>query len=289
MNKKKLQALINLIDDSDSFVFETVEKELLKENYSIIPVLEEKLQSCLDESYQVKIENIIKNLQFKQIKKLIRDWLRTREQNFFEGVLLVDRFQYYDLNQFEINKKIENIKNSIWLELNNSLTILEKTTILNYFLFNVHGFSINDQYIHSPQSGFLNHILDTKQGNPLSISILYTIIARLIGLSTQFIDFPKNPLIAITDTCIARKIHGSIRSSDALFYVNTSNNGAIISKKEIEYYLDKNNYTPLKEYIKPQTDSYLIKSHLMFLMKTYQSIGFSEKEEKIKSLYNMFK
>ncbi|MDR2911294.1 MAG: transglutaminase-like domain-containing protein [Bacteroidales bacterium] len=289
MNKKKLQALINLLDDSDSFILETVEKELLKENYVIIPALEEKLKSCFNEGYQGRIENIIKNLQFKQIKKLIKDWLRTGEQNFLEGVLLVDRFQYYDLNQFEINKKIENIKNSIWIELNNSLTILEKTTILNYFLFNVHGFSINHQDIHSPQNCFLNYILDTKKGNPLSISILYTIIARLIGLSTQFVDFPRNPLIAIVDSGLARKIHGNIRSSDALFYVNTSNKGAIVSKKEIEYYMDKNNYTPSQEYIKPQTDSYLIKSHLMFLMKAYQSIGFPEKEEKIKSLYNMFK
>lgn len=288
MNKRKLQALINLLDDSDSFVVETVEKELLKEDHNIIPALEEKWESSFDESCHGRIEVLIQNLQFKQIKKLVMDWLRTKEHNLLEGILLIDKFQYPDLNQLKINQKIESIRNSIWIELSNSLTILEKTTILNYFLFNVHGFSINSENVHSPQNCFLNQVLDTKKGNPLSISILYTIIARLIGLSTQFIDFPRNPLIAIVDSDIARKVHGEDSNSDVLFYINPSNKGAITSRKEIEYHLNKNNYTPFQEYIKPQADSYLIQSHLGFLMKAYQSVGFSEKEEKIKSLYHLF-
>ena len=289
MNKRKLQALINLLDDPDTLIFETVEKELLKENHNIIPALEEKWESSFDESCQERIENLIQNLQFKQTKKMVRDWLKTKEHDLLEGVLLIDRFQYPDLNQLKINQKIESIKNSIWVELSNSLTILEKTTILNYFLFNVHGFSINHQNIHSPQNCFLNQVLETKKGNPLSISILYTIIARSLGLPTQFIDFPRNPLIAIVNPDIARKVHGSTRNSDVLFCINPSNKGAITSRKEIEYHLNKNNYTPLQEYTKPQTDSYLIQSHLGFLMKAYQSVGFSEKEEKIKSLYLLFK
>lgn len=289
MSKIKLQALINLLDDPDSFVFEIVEQELLKENHSIIPALEEKWESSFDENCQERIENLIQNLQFKQTKKLVRDWLKTKEHDLLEGVLLIDRFQYPDLNQLKINQKIESIKNSIWLELSNSLTILEKTTILNYFLFNVHGFSINHRNIHSPQNCFFNQVLDTKKGNPLSISILYTIVARLLGLSTQFIDFPQNPLIAIVDPDLAQKVHGNIRNSDVLFYINPSNKGAITSKKEIEYHLNKNNYTPLQEYTKPRSDAYLIQSHLGFLMKAYQSVGFSEKEEKIKSLYHLFK
>jgi len=289
MNKRKLQALINLLDDNDSFVFETVEKELLRENHNIIPALEEKWESSFDEGCHERIENLIQNLQFKQTKKLIKDWLKTKEHNLLEGVLLIDRFQYPDLNQLKINQKIESIKNSIWLELSNSLTILEKTTILNYFLFNVHGFSINHMNINSPQNCFLNQVLETKKGNPFSISILYTIIARLLGLSAQFIDFPRNPLIAIVDSDLARKVHGNTRNSDVLFYINPSNKGAITSRKEIEYHLNKNNYTPLEEYTKPKTDTYLIQSHLGFLKKAYQSLGFSEKEEKIKSLYNLFK
>jgi len=288
MDKRKLQALINLLDDPSAIVFEAVEKELLKENHNIIPVLEEKWESSFDENCQERIERLIQNLRFNQTKKLIADWLETKNHNLLEGVLLLDRFQYPDLNRLKINRKIESIKNSIWLELSNSLTILEKITILNYFLFNVHGFSINHQNIYSPQNCFLNQVLETKQGNPFTISILYIIISRLLDLPVQFVDFPRNPLIAIVNSELARKVHGDVRNSDVLFYINPSNKGAITSRKEIEYHLNKNNYTPLEKYTNPLPDSYLIQAHLDFLIKAYQSAGYSDKEEKIKSLYNMF-
>ena len=289
MNKRKLQALINLLSDPDPFVFAAVEKELLKENHNIIPALEEKWESGFDENCQERIESIIQNLQFKQTKKLIRDWFRDKEHNLLDGVLLIDKFQYPDLNQLKINQKIESIKNSIWVELSNSLTILEKTTILNYFFFNVHGFKIDLQNIQLPQNCFINQVLETKKGNPFSISILYTVIARALGLSTQFIDFPRNPLIAIADADIARKAHGNTRNSDVLFYINPSNKGAITSRKEIEHHLVTNSYAPIHQYTKPQSDSYLIQSHIGFLVKAYQSVGFSEKEEKVRLLYRMFK
>jgi regulator of sirC expression with transglutaminase-like and TPR domain len=165
---------------------------------------------------------------------------------------------------------------------------LEKTTILNHFLFNINGFSINHKNIHSPQNCFLNQLLDTKRGNPISISVLYTIIARQLELPTQFIDFPRNPLIAIVEPNLARKVHGNIRKSDVLFYINPSNKGSITSRKEIEYHLRKNKYEPLESYTEPKSDKYFIGKLLESLKESYESVGFKEKEGKINTLLKLF-
>lgn len=288
MNKRKLQALIDLLDDPDDLVYALVEKELLKENYKIIPALEEKWETSFDENSQERIENLIQNLQFKQTRKLLENWINSPEHDLLSGYLLIDRFQYPDLNLLKIDQKIDNLRKSIWLELSNSLTILEKTTILNHFLFNINGFSINHNNIHSPQNCFLNQVLDTKRGNPISISILYVIIARQLELPTHFIDFPRNPLIAIVDPNLAKKVHGKVRNSDVLFYINPSNKGSITSRKEIEYHLRKNQYEPLQSYTEPKTDLFFIQRLLESLQEAYQSVGFREKEEKIKSLLQLF-
>lgn len=288
MNKRKLNALIALIDDPDTFVAQTVEKELLKATHSIIPALEEKAETCFDENRRESIETLIRNLQFKQTRKLLRNWIKTEQHDFMEGVLLIEKFQHSRTDQSEINRKIETIKSSIWIELSNSHTILEKTTIMNHCFFNVHGFSVNHHDINSPKNCSLNYVLNTKQGNPLSISILYTIIARQLNLPAQFVDFPENPLLAIVDPELARKVHKHTNSSGVLFYIDTSEKGAITGIKEIEYFLKQNNYKQLKKYTEPQPDSCLIKAHLRLLMKAYRCAGFPEKEEKIKSLYHMF-
>ncbi|HPE77030.1 MAG TPA: transglutaminase family protein [Draconibacterium sp.] len=290
MTNRKINALIELLDDPDLTVFELVEKELLKETDKIIPKLEQKWESSFDVFCQERIENIIQNLQFKQTTRLLKQWLKEsqEERDLFTGFLIIDRFQYPDVNPLNIRLKLENIRKKIWLELNNSLTLLEKITILNHFLFNLNEFSINFKNIHSPQNCFLNQMLDTKKGNPVSISIFYTIVARMLDLPAQFIDFPKNPLVAIVDAKLARKVHGNDVKSDVLFYINPSNKGSITSIKEIEYHLRTNNYFPLQHYTEPKSDVAFIKLLVESLELSYQSVNFMDKKERVKQLLRLF-
>lgn len=287
---RKLDALIDLLDDPDLTVFELVQQELLKESDEIIPALEQKWESIFDGNCQERIENIIQNLQFKETARLLKNWLNSDsdKRDLLTGFLIIDRFQYPDLNPLNIQLKLENIRKKIWLELNNSLTLLEKTTILNHFLFNINEFSINFKNIHSPQNCFLNQMLDTKKGNPVSLCIFYTIIARQLDLPAQFINFPKNPLVAIADSRLARKVHGNNAKSDVLFYINPSNKGSITSIKEIEYHLRTNNYLPLHNYTEPKSDIYFIKMLIESLELSYQSVNFTDKRDRIHQLLQLF-
>lgn len=290
MESNKLNALINLLDDPDNAVFGVVEQELLKGNEEIIPVLEQKWESSFDENCQTRIENIIQNLQFNRTEAKLKNWLKLPEskQDLIEGFSIIDHFQYPDLNLLNIGLKLEKLRKSIWLELNNSLTLLEKTTILNHFLFNINGYSVNLNNPHSPQNCFLNQLVDTKKGNSISIGLFYTILARQLELPARLVDFPKNPLVAIVDADLAQKVHGQGQTSDVLFYLNPSNKGAVTGRKEIEYHLNRNNYKPIENYTEPQADRLFIQRLLESMEEAYKSVGFTEKEEKIKQLLQNF-
>ncbi|HDR52886.1 MAG TPA: hypothetical protein ENN90_14910 [Mariniphaga anaerophila] len=288
MDKSRLKALIDLLDDPDNLVFETVEQELLKEDDAIIPELEEKWEASFDETSQERIENLIQDLQFKKTRNMLYNWLSSNKADLLEGFLIIDRFQYPDVNGDVVFQKIEKIKNTVWLELNDSLTLLEKTTILNHFLFNVHGFSINHSNLKSPQNCYLNQLLDTKKGNPVSLSLLYTILARKLGLPVFFIDFPKNPLVAVVDSDLARKVHGNKSKSDVLFYINPSNKGSIASRKEVNYHLKKYKFTPENKFSEPQPDRLLFQRLLELLRDSFRAVGFVEKEARTEQLLQLF-
>ncbi|WP_297093599.1 transglutaminase-like domain-containing protein [uncultured Draconibacterium sp.] len=290
MNQEKLDALITLLDDPDATVFQMVQQELLKEDEEIIPALEKKWEQSFDENSQSRIENIIQSLQFKRTFSGLKNWINQTPgtQDLFEGFCAVDKFQYPDLNPLNLTLKIENLRKSIWLELNNSLTLLEKTTILNHFIFNLNGYSVNLSNPDSPQNCFLNQILDTKRGNPVSMSIFYTIIARAIELPAYLVDFPKNPLVAIVDAELAQKVHGSTRDTEVLFYINPSNKGSITSRKEIDYHLKRNEYQPIREYAEPKPDVLFIQRLVESMLEAYNAVGYTEKEEKIKQLLSLF-
>ena len=290
MEQERFDALVTLLDDPDTTVFQMVEQELLKEDEAIIPALEKKWEQSFDENSQNRIENIIQSLQFKRTLGGLKNWINQmpETQDLFEGFCAIDKFQYPDLNPLNLTLKIENLRKSIWLELNNSLTLLEKTTILNHFIFNLNGYSVNLSNPNSPQNCFLNQVLDTKRGNPVSMSIFYTIIARAIELPAYLVDFPKNPLVAIVDAELAQKVHGSTRDTEVLFYINPSNKGAITSRKEIDYHLKRNDYQPIEKYAEPKPDVLFIQRLVESMLEAYNSVGFTEKEGKIKQLLNLF-
>ncbi|MDX1285406.1 MAG: hypothetical protein R3182_10345, partial [Draconibacterium sp.] len=59
-------------------------------------------------------------------------------------------------------------------------------------------------------------------------------------------------------------------------------------RKEIHYHLKKYNYGPLDKFSEPQPDTLFIQRLLESLLKSYNSMGFSEKEDRIKKLLELF-
>lgn len=289
MKRSRLKALIDLLDDPDNLIFETVEKELLKQSHTIIPALEELWESSYDETAQERIENLIQNLQFKKTKKMLKAWIDSTDNDLLEGFLVVDRIQYPDLNKPGVFQKTEKIKNSVWLELSESLTLLEKVAILNHFFFHIFGFSVNHDNPKSPQNCYLNQLLDTKKGNPVSLTLLYSVIARQLDLPVRLADFPKNPLVAVTDSELAKKVHGEDEHSEVLFYINPANKGSIASRKEIHYHLKKNNYYPVEKYSEPQPDKLFIMRLIESLRDSFYAVGFTEKTEQAEELLKLFR
>jgi regulator of sirC expression with transglutaminase-like and TPR domain len=276
---RNTKALIELLDDPDISVFRIVEKELSKKNVRIIPELEEKWENSLDEVCQQRIESLIHYLHIKELKKDLKAWVRNEDPSLLQGFYIVSKFLYPDLNLNKIERKIEEIRKDVWLELRDSLTSLEKVSILNHIFFEIHGFAINHSNINSPQNCFLNQVIEMKKGNPYSISLLYAIIAQKLELPVWFIDFPRNPLLAYFDHNIAVEAHGEDVDTDIIFYINPANKGSITGKKEVEYHLRKMKIISDSRYYQPGDNRVFVLRLLSRLQKAYETMGYDDKAE----------
>lgn len=284
MKEEKLQALIALLDDPDQAVFEQVEKELLQEDATIIGQLEQIWETSLDHLLQSRIENLVQQIQFRETSKKIKSWSKQMNVDLFEGFFLISQYQYPELKVKAIKSKIQKISSDVWLEISNKLTSIEKITVLNHLFYDVNKFSVNMANLHSPQNCYLNQLLETKKGNPVSIAILYALVARELGFPVQLIDFPRNPLLAYIDPETARKAHGQDYNSPVLFYINPSNKGAIIGRKEIDFFLKKNEQVNEETFYQPCEDRVMIKKLLESLIEAYDSLGYQEKVDDLTAI-----
>ena len=131
---------------------------------------------------RIGLRQLIQEIHFGNIEKYLTNWVETGGQDLLEGAFIVARLQYPDLSINYLNGIIDDLRQDIWLELNPNLTALEKVRIINHFLFEVHKFSGNIYNMYSPQNSYINQVLETKKGNPVSLSIVYICIAQKLGI-----------------------------------------------------------------------------------------------------------
>jgi regulator of sirC expression with transglutaminase-like and TPR domain len=284
---KRILALISLMDDPDRNVYETVEKELLKESARIIPELEMLWETTFDEGCQLRVENLIQRLQFKESYKSFRKWSKQNEPDLLEGFILASKYHYPDLNTHWIERRIEEIRRKVWVELNNSLTSLEKITVLNHIFFQESGFAVDNENYYAPKNCFINQVLETGMGNPISIALLYTIVANRLELPVRYIDIPKHPLLAYVDKRIASKVHPAGVETDVLFYINTSNKGSISGRRELEFQLRRSGLEPLKRFMEASPHRCFLSLLLEVTEKSYELNGLSDKTADIHQMISI--
>lgn len=259
MNATKLDSLIALLDDPDDSVFNFVLEEIVKQDISSVERLEHIWETTYDELVQTRLELIIQKIQLNDTRERIRNWSNQKTLDLFEGVFLIARYQYPELKLKTVQTQLEKIKKDIWLEFRNSLTSLEKITVLNHIFYDHYKFKVDKKEEDSPQHCFINRILETHKGNPVSIAILYTLIARSLNLPVHYIDLSKDPLIGYFDKDLAQLVHGEGCKHHVLFYINPSNKGAIIGLKEVNYIQHTDDPAELEKLTEPCPDRIIIK------------------------------
>ena len=70
---------------------------------------------------------------------------------------------------------------------------------LNAWFFDELGFSGNAGDYYSPQNSFLNRVVDTRVGIPITLSVLYLGLAGRLGLHCQGVGMPGHFLVNVRD------------------------------------------------------------------------------------------
>ena len=274
--------MIALLDDSDKEVIEAVTGNLMQQGTLVIPELERAWESTLDEKLQVRLENLIQEIQFNRVKDDLNRWNKTGGEDILEGAFYVARFQFPEISMDKINDQIESIRKDVWIEINSNLTALEKVKILNYILFDLHKYNRNHSDFYSPQNSYINQVIETRKGNPISLSIVYLAVAWKLGLPIYGVNLPKNFILAYKDEF--RHWDSADESDDVLFYINPYNKGAVLGRREIDYFITQQQLKPHPSFYTPCSNRDIIIRLINNLILSYEKLGYTQKITRLKEL-----
>ncbi len=276
---------MDLLDEPNEEIFVAVRDKIYTYGPAAIPILEHVWENSFDPFIQHRIEEIIHAIEQDELKRELKNWSQFKNHDLLLGYLLVSRFQYPDLDQEMLIKKIGQISQDVWLELNNNLTGLEKIKVINHILFEVYKFAGNVTNIQAPENYYIKNLLEHQKGTPLSLGMIYVIIAQSLNIPIYGVDLPRHFVLAYMDDP-SRELKDE-PSGDVLFYINPFNKGAVFTRNEIELFVKQLGLDNKDSYYLPCSNKTIIRRLINELIFVYNQSGNPAKADELKDLLDI--
>lgn len=271
LNERELKALVSLLDDQDDQIVNQIIDKIRSLGKEIIPFLENEWETNFNPSVQRRIEELIHDLQYELLKDRIKDWYDSKDQDLLTGLWLVATYQYPDLELEKIKQELEQIYYDAWLEFKPDLYPYDQIKILNSVLFNKLKFGANTKNFHSPGNSMINIVLETHKGNPITLCIIYLLVAQKLKMPVYGVNLPN--LFIVT-----------YKEEKNQFYINAFNKGLIFTKQDIENYIHELRLTPQDSFFEPCSNLEIIRRVFRNLIMSFDKMGEHAKAEEVKEL-----
>lgn len=290
MNEKEVESLIKLLDDPDMEIASHVEEKLLSYGNDVIGQLENAWSQSLDTILQERIENLVHKIQFRNIKRELELWYISGSFDLLQGILIINKYQYPDLDEQKLINQIEDIKRDIWMQMLYDMSAVEKVKLINHVLYSIHGFSGNTTNHQDPQNSYLSQVLESKKGNQILLAIIYAIIAQKLDIPIYGVNLPQHFILAYVDETPADSItvSGEEYEDRILFYINAFNKGFIFGRKDVDAFLKQLNLKANEHFYEPCTNVDIIQRVLRNLISAYEKLSAVEKVAELEELLRLF-
>lgn len=270
-NETELKALVSLLEDEDFEVVRHVENKIISIGSEVIPFLEKEWEGSFNPTVQRKIEELIHMLQFDYLKIRLQEWVNNGAKDLLEGVWIVATYQYPDLELRFLKNEIERLYQEVRLNFENDIHPFDQIKRINTTIFEKLNFRANTKNFHSPGNSMINVVLETHRGNPISLCILYILIAEKLELPIYGVNLPN--LFICT-----------YKNEKRQFYINAFNKGLIFSKSEIENYVQQLHLNPMDLFFDPCKNEDIVKRVLRNLIISFEKIGDHHRSDEVKQL-----
>ncbi len=282
INPTEVNSLIKLLDDPDREVYEHVHQKLYSLGSLAVEFLESAWEQAFDPLLQERIANLVHQIQFDTLKNDLQLWHQGDAFDLLQGILIINRYQYPDLDEQKVINQIEGIKRDIWIQMMNEASPAEQVKLINHVFYNIYGFSGNTTNHLDPQNSYISQVLETKKGNQISLAIIYSIIAQKLDIPVYGVNLPQHFILAYLDESLEAEFEGGI-----LFYINAFNKGFIFGRRDVDMFLKQLNLKFDRQFYEPCSNTDIIKRVLRNLISAYEHAGSSEKVDELNELFKI--
>lgn len=222
----ELKSIVTLLDDTDDFVIKAINKRMLGRGASVLSDLEELYNR--EKSYKTKglIADKIQFLSNEFVLEEFENMLVREYPDLERGIYLISKLIVPDIDEIYFKDLIGVLIRDLVEEINDNKTALEKMQIFNHIFYHRLLFKCGDYPVTRESTTVLTSVLSSRHGIPLSISLVYFLLARCVGLEVYPMCFPGG------------FVPSYVENDKILFYMDIFREGEIFSESRLKYYLE---------------------------------------------------
>jgi regulator of sirC expression with transglutaminase-like and TPR domain len=220
LDEKQRKALISLLADDDQNVYRTVRQKIISYGPASASWLREHILSN-DPVLRRRAHEIVSHFARQAADTQLLAFCLNQGEDFDleQSVLLLARTQYPDINPEAYSALLDGYAGELHDRLDLNADPVQILKITNEYLFRELKFTGDEHNFYDPENSYFNCVLDRKIGNPISLSLVYLLLARRLRLPMTGIGLPGHFLCRY-------------QSSRAEIYVDAFRGGRFLTKAD---------------------------------------------------------
>ncbi len=263
-SENQIKALIRLLSDDNDRIAKTISDKLVEVGDSAVPLL---LEAELERPGMARrIEGILDEIRGSRLEEELRG-LVGRPDHRVEleaGAFLIARYAYPGLEVEEYVRRLDGMAAEVRELIGRRVSGEEAVKALSRYLFVEQGFRGNTKNYYELENSYLNRVIDRRTGIPISLSILYLLVGRRLGLPLYGIGMPGHFLVRFD-------------SERYKVFVDCFNAGALLTEKDCARFLMQAGYGFEEKYLQKSSTPAILTRSLKNLIAVYNKLGESVK------------
>lgn len=243
----QIGAILSLLDDPDPVVQSTIRARLLELGDLAAPSLRAVLQGD-DDVARTAARSTLREIGLRKFRAEMRELMALAgddgDIDLERGAMAVALVGYPELRPAEYRRQLDTMAAVLDTRLrgcDNGYMVVRE---INYYLFDQLGFQGCRQDRESyfdPENSFINRVIERRVGIPITLSVVYLLVARRLNLPLYGVGFPARYL-------------AKYRSATEEFFIDPFNAGAIVNYSECRRFLREINVEFRPEFMEPASN-----------------------------------
>ena len=270
LDETALRSLVALLDDEDPRSLELVRSRLFDVGTAAIPYLEAAREASPPE-FAARLEAMTEELRYRELKAEFLALAAERVPDLEAGAFLLSRFVRPSADPGVYRLWLDRVAAAAADGMPEDATTSEGAKRLSAHLFQSMGFAGNEANYYDPDNSCLSRVIDTRRGIPVTLSVLYLLVAKRLKLPVYGVGTPGHFLLGFREDGEAR-------------FLDAFRQGRPLDASEVRRMLVRNGYEFRPEYLKPCGPREILARMMRNLLSIYQKTGAVERAERLSVL-----